>query len=68
MTVREKYRFHRPLPSDLVSRLDHLPSLMAAHGVRLAYLFGSAAQPGGRPPADVDIAVLPGQGFAFCRF
>lgn len=35
MTVREKYRFHRPLPSDLASRLDRLPSLVAAHGIRI---------------------------------
>lgn len=77
MGVEEKYRGRPPLPGDWAERLPQLPSVVARHGVSLAYLFGSAApeEPApsgsrlaGRPPGDIDIAYLPGPGFRFRPF
>lgn len=70
MGVREKYRGRPPLPADWEERLHRLPPLLARHDVRLAYLFGSAAdgEGSGRHPSDIDLAYLPGPGFRFRPF
>lgn len=71
MSVKEKYRDKPPLPEDWAERLDLLAPLLARHGVRLAYLFGSAGQTvtgKEQPPTDIDLAYLPGPGFRFRPF
>jgi predicted nucleotidyltransferase len=40
------------------AHLDELRQVFSAHGVVLAYLFGSQAEGAARPDSDVDIAVL----------
>ncbi|MCS6966765.1 MAG: DUF86 domain-containing protein [Blastocatellia bacterium] len=64
MSIAEKYRHLPPLPGDLRERLGRLPSILQRHSVRLAYLFGSAAYALERCE-DVDIAVLPDEGFSY---
>jgi len=62
--IKERYSRLRPLPPDISRRLEALPAVLAGHPLRLAYLFGSAA----RDPAtasDVDLAVLPADGFSY---
>jgi predicted nucleotidyltransferase len=45
---------------DIEQHLEQLNRLFAAHGVTLAYLFGSQAEGKASPLSDVDIAVLLG--------
>ncbi len=69
MSVREKYRGLRPLPSDWRERLEKVGQTCAAHGVDLLYLFGSAARwEGSGVPEDLDLAYLPGPAFEFGPF
>ncbi len=73
MGVREKYKRLKPLPADWAERLGRLAPVFRRHGVRLAYLFGSAAGGfpfgrGDRAPGDLDLAYLPGPGFRFRPF
>lgn len=64
MGVRERYGRQPPLPPDAAQRLEGLAELLQRHPVRLAYLFGSIAR-GDPRPADVDLAVLPDEGFSW---
>jgi uncharacterized protein YutE (UPF0331/DUF86 family)/predicted nucleotidyltransferase len=64
MGVRERYAHQPPLPSDVAQRMESLPDLLRRHPVRLAYLFGSLAR-GDPDAADVDLAVLPDEGFSW---
>jgi uncharacterized protein YutE (UPF0331/DUF86 family)/predicted nucleotidyltransferase len=67
LTVREKYSRLPPLPPDIKRRLAVLTGVVGHHPVGLLYLFGSAA----RDPAtaeDIDLAVLPGEGFSLTDF
>lgn len=64
MSITEKYRHLPPLPSDLRERLERLPEIFPRHPVRLAYLFGSATHAPDQCQ-DVDIAVLPDEGFSY---
>lgn len=83
MGVREKYRGRPPLPVDWAARLERLPDVLTRHGVRLAYLFGSAAdaqaangsaadgraaKPARRTPEDIDLGFLPGADFRLRPF
>jgi predicted nucleotidyltransferase len=52
----KKWHRMKPLPQDIAVRLAQLPSLLAAEGVQLAYLFGSLAQQ--TKGNDVDLALL----------
>lgn len=64
--LKEKHARLKPLPPDIERRLDMVMSVLLRHPVRLAYVFGSAA----RNPAaasDVDLAVLPDDGFSYTR-
>jgi len=54
--VREMWKGFRPLPADILERLERLSSVFREMGVDLAYLFGSLAERGGGE--DVDVAVL----------
>lgn len=63
MSISERWRRTRPLPEDIGERIAALPALLAAGGVRLAYLFGSLAR--GEEGQDVDLALLAGDGPAF---
>jgi predicted nucleotidyltransferase len=60
--IPERWRGRPPLPPDLRARLGRLEELFRRHGVRLAYLFGSAAR--GEAADDVDLALLVRQGSA----
>jgi len=64
MGVRERYGRQPPLPLDVARRMESLPDLLRRHPVRLAYLFGSLAR-GDPGAADVDLAVLPDEGFSW---
>lgn len=64
MAIREKYAHLPPLPADTRQRLARVPELLARHPVRLAYLFGSAAQNPERAN-DIDLAVVPDKGYSF---
>jgi len=60
MSNPEKWRGFAQLPDDIVAEL---PAWLADQGIRLAYLFGSLAQPaaerpGAPAPHDVDLALL----------
>jgi uncharacterized protein YutE (UPF0331/DUF86 family)/predicted nucleotidyltransferase len=62
--LKEKHARLKPLPSDIGRRLDMVASVLVRHPVRLGYVFGSAV----RDPAaasDVDLAVLPEDGFSY---
>ncbi len=63
MTVREKYGRLPPLPPDIEGRLAALTEVVRRHPVELVYLFGSAAR-GAAAAQDIDLAVLPGEGFS----
>lgn len=67
MGVRERYGDLPPLPPDLPHRLKRLEAVFREHPVRLAYLFGSIAR-GDREALDIDLAVLPDEGFSFSTF
>ncbi|MFW6097231.1 MAG: type VII toxin-antitoxin system MntA family adenylyltransferase antitoxin [Chloroflexota bacterium] len=56
MSISERWRHHETLPEEIRQRLQTLPDLLRARGVRLAYLFGSLAHAGSGQ--DVDIALL----------
>lgn len=64
MGVEERHVRLKPLPSDIGGRLETVASVLLQHPVRLGYLFGSAARDPARA-SDVDIAVLPEQGFSY---
>ena len=64
MSVREKYARLPTLPPDITQRLERAVKVLKRHPVRLAYLFGSAAQ-GSQRCTDIDIAVLPDEGFSY---
>lgn len=73
MGEKDRYAGRPPLPPDWVERLKRLREVLAAQGVRLAYVFGSAArvlrgEAVGRTPWDIDLAYLPGEGFSFPSF
>ena len=55
-----------PLPGGLTERIERAVEVLRRHPVRLAYLFGSAAREPSRA-GDVDIAVLPGEGFSYAE-
>lgn len=60
MSIAERWNGHPPLPSDLEERLPRVIDRLRRGGARLIYLFGSSApdaDPGGRPPGDLDLAV-----------
>ncbi len=55
------------LPANIVQRLQHLDHILSRHPVQAAYLFGSILD---HPEEahDVDIAVLPDEGFSYRAF
>ncbi|MBI5192837.1 MAG: nucleotidyltransferase domain-containing protein [Nitrospirae bacterium] len=55
MGIKERWHKTKPLPPDIMERIDMLPSLFNEKGVMLAYLFGSLLHTQGN---DVDIALL----------
>jgi predicted nucleotidyltransferase len=55
MGIAERWKKFRPLPADIMQRLEHLIPLFEREGVVLAYLFGSLSQ--GRPAQDIDLAL-----------
>jgi hypothetical protein len=44
MAIKERWKGFAELPAGIEQRLEHLPALLRAHGVQLAYLFGSLAR------------------------
>ena len=64
MSIREKFSRLPPLPPEVAERLEQVVDILKRHPVRLAYLFGSAAEDTGRC-TDIDIAVLPDEGFSY---
>lgn len=67
MTVKEKYGRLPPLPPDIERRLAALAEVVRGHPVELVYLFGSAAGDAAAAQ-DIDLAVLPGEGFSLTDF
>lgn len=63
MSIAERWKGFRELPSDIEQKLKGLPDLLEREGVSLAYLFGSIAQ--GRSGQDVDLAIMVEDGPAF---
>lgn len=68
MAIPERWRGTPPLPADIAERIARLGDVFRARGVRLAYLFGSAARAAGTPADDVDLAVLVRDGSAVDLF
>ena len=66
MAIPERWRGMRPLPADIADRLSRLADLFRRRGVRLAYVFGSAARGGAAD--DVDLAVLMREGSTLSLF
>jgi len=64
MSIKEKYSHLPPLPADIGERLGRITEVLRQHPIRLAYLFGSAAHDPSQS-TDIDIAVLPDEGFSF---
>ncbi|NCO37886.1 MAG: hypothetical protein COZ06_03510 [Armatimonadetes bacterium CG_4_10_14_3_um_filter_66_18] len=56
MGVRDVWRGRKPLPEDILERLDEVGPVLEKHAVELGYLFGSLAD--GRPGNDVDLGLL----------
>jgi predicted nucleotidyltransferase len=64
MAIKERWKGFAELPADIEQRLEQLPALLRAHGVLLAYLFGSLTRDDlacdgapGDAANDVDLAV-----------
>lgn len=55
MGIKERWHRYKPLPDDILDRIDTLIPLFKEKGVLLAYLFGSLLREAGN---DVDIALL----------
>lgn len=60
MSVKERYRGLKPLDGTILHHLNGFAPLFARYGIRLAYLFGSAARPtlSEPSPEGLDLAVL----------
>lgn len=56
MSIAERWKGFRELPSDIEEAVVRLVPLFEQEGVLLAYLFGSLAK--GREAHDVDLAIL----------
>lgn len=55
MGIKERWKRYKPLPEDILKRINNLKPFFKEKGVRLAYLFGSLVKGKGE---DVDIALL----------
>ncbi|MBM4136979.1 MAG: nucleotidyltransferase domain-containing protein [Nitrospira sp.] len=55
MGIKQRWKRYRPLPEDILQRIDGLTPLLKEKGIRLVYLFGSLLKGKGE---DVDIALL----------
>lgn len=55
MGIKERWSRYRPLPENILERIDGLVPFFKDKGIRLAYLFGSLVKGRGE---DVDIALL----------
>ena len=61
MSIPERWLRHSPLPKDISTSLEKLPTIFEEEGVLLAYLFGSFAlayKARKREPHDLDLALL----------
>ena len=70
MGVSEKYAGKKPLTSETLQRMQDLGPLCERHGLRFAYVFGSAARDTTTITLchDIDLAVMPGDTFSFRAF
>lgn len=70
MGIEEKYRGKKPLTSQTLQRIHNLGPLCERHGLRFAYVFGSAARATAEAASchDIDLAVMPGGTFSFRPF
>lgn len=55
MGIKERWNRYRPLPEDILERIESLGPFFRDKGIRLVYLFGSLVKGKGE---DVDIALL----------
>jgi len=58
MSIAERWKGFRELPSDIQQRLEGLLALFEREGVSLAYLFGSLSRSKEQNGHDVDLAIL----------
>ncbi len=66
MSIKERYGHLPRLSPETVCRLDSLEPLLRDHPIKLAYVFGSlACADTGAEAEDVDLAVLPEDGFSW---
>jgi len=59
MSIKQRWYKFKPLPPDIMEKIQSLRPTFEKKGVLLAYLFGSLAEKGSGE--DVDLAILPGE-------